>query len=165
VLWKPAGRAAKDFAEGLLDDAAPALLAGGVGGLSLLLADEAAQAVAKARITRMDDPIAGMLAVWLDCADDRAAVEEALRPHVSRRAGYLVTESVPLRNRTHRAPPGERTPGITMLACLERPVRLCFEEWIEVWHGSHSPLALEIQCTYRYVRNVVARPLTIDAPP
>jgi hypothetical protein len=52
-----------------------------------------------------------------------------------------------------------------MLALLEKPERLSFEEWIAIWHGSHSPLAIEIQATYRYVRNVVVRALTADAPP
>lgn len=165
VLWKPSSRAGDAFRDGLLENAVPALLASGVRGLSLLTADAEAEAVAAARITRMDDPIAGMLAVWLDCVDDRDAIETALAPHVSRVAGYLVTESVPLRNTTHRAPLGSRTPGTTMLALLEKPERLAWPEWLALWHDHHSPLAMEIQCTYRYVRNVVARPLTPGAPP
>lgn len=164
VLWKPRGISGDAFRDALLDQAAPALLAGRATGLSLLVADSTAEAVQKARITRMEDPIAGMLSVWLDCVDDRATVEAALAPHAARVAGYLVTESVPRRNRTHPAALGERTPGVTMFTCIERPERLAYDEWISIWHGSHTPLAMEIQCTYRYVRNVVARPLTPDAP-
>jgi hypothetical protein len=97
--------------------------------------------------------------------DARGAVEEALAEATSRLAGFLVTESVPIENRTHRAGLGQRTPGITMLSLLERPARLSFEEWIRRWHEEHTPLAIEIQCTCLYVRNVVARALTRDAPP
>jgi len=165
VLWKPPALSGPAFTETLLERVAPRLLAADVRGLSLLAADAEAEAVARARITHMADPIAGMLCVWLDCVDARPLVESALAPHVARAAGYLVTESVPLANQTHRAPLGQRTPGITMLACLEKPERLDEVEWLEIWHGAHTPLAMEIQCTYRYVRNVVARPLTAHAPP
>ena len=118
-----------------------------------------------ARITRMDEPIAGLVSLWLDCVDAHPAVERVLREQAPRIAGYLVTESVVLPNTTHTGVPGKRTPGITLLALLEKPDRLAFDEWIAIWHGQHSPLALEIQCTYLYVRNVVQRALTPDAPP
>ena len=165
VLWKPPEMTGDAFRDALLADVAPSLLAGGVRGLSLLAADAEAESVARARMTHMDDPIAGMLSVWLDSVDDRRSIETALAPCVRRVAGYLVTESVPLRNTTHRAPVGSRTPGITMLALLEKPERLALNDWLALWHDRHSPLAMEIQCTFRYVRNVVARALTPDAPP
>jgi hypothetical protein len=50
-------------------------------------------------------------------------------------------------------------------ALLERPERLSFEAWIAHWHGPHREVALETQCTFTYVRNVVVRALTPDAPP
>jgi hypothetical protein len=165
VLWKPDGCAGDAFARGLVEEVAPELLTAGAAALSVLAADAEAESVQKARITRMQDPIAGMVGVWLDCVDDRAPIEERLRLRASRLAGYLVTESVPRRNETWRAPAGSRTPGITMLTCIERPARLSQEGWIEIWHEQHTPLANEIQCTYRYVRNVVARSLTPNAPP
>jgi hypothetical protein len=153
------------FRDVLRDETVPSLRRAGVRGLSLLTADGEAESVAQARMTRMEDPIAGMLSVWLDCVDTRPSIETALLRYAPRIAGYLVTESVPLRNTTHRAPLGSRTPGITMLALLEKPERLTMTDWLTLWHDEHSPLAMEIQCTYRYVRNVVARPLTPDAPP
>ena len=165
VLWKPSGRSGPDFARALVEEAAPALVATGAAKLSVLAVDAEAESVQAARLTRLSDPLAGMVGLWLDCVDDRGSFEARLRPHVARLAGYLVTESVPRRNETHRAPPGTRTPGITMLACLERPARLPQAEWIALWHERHTPLANEIQCTYRYVRNVVVRALTPGAPP
>lgn len=166
VLWKPAGVPSAAFRDALAGPVATALRARGAERIGLLVADEHADALSKVRITKLDDPIAGLLSCWLPCVDDHACVEDLLREHATRIAGYLVTESEVLRNATHRAGRiGERTPGATLLALLEKPDRLSFEEWIAIWHGRHSPLALEIQCTYLYVRNVVQRALTPGAPP
>jgi hypothetical protein len=164
VLWKPPSLAGDAFRDALLGELGPRLLAEGARGVSLLVADAEAEAVAKARITRLDEPVAGMLSVWLERVEGHRGVEAALAPLVARCAGYAVTESIPLPNTTRVAPRGARTPGTTMLALLEKPERLGFDEWIAIWHGSHSPLAIEIQCTYRYVRNVVTRALTPGAP-
>lgn len=165
VLWKSATLPGDAFRDVLVGEVGPALLASGARAVSVLVADAEAEAVAGARLTRMREPIAGMLSVWLDDAGRHADVEAALAPHVARMAGYLVDESVPLASTAQRVPRGARTPGTTMLALLEKPDRLPLDEWIAIWHGSHSPLAIEIQCTDRYVRNVVRRALTTDAPP
>lgn len=164
VLWKPASIDGAGFRDRLLAYVTPALRELGATRLSLLVADEHCDPLQKARITRMPEPVAGMLSLWLPNVDAHAAIEAALTPQVARAAGYLVTESVVLANQTHTVPLGERTRGTTMLALLERPARLGSDEWIQIWHSAHSPLALELQSTYLYVRNVVARALTPDAP-
>lgn len=164
VLWKPATIDGAVFRDRLLAYVAPELRERGATRLSLLVADEHCDGFGKARITHMPDPLAGMLSLWLPNVDAHPAIEAALTPHVANLAGYLVTESVVLPNQTHVSPVGVRTRGTTLLALLEQPARLAFEEWIRIWHGTHSPLALEIQCTYLYVRNVVARALTPGAP-
>jgi hypothetical protein len=51
-----------------------------------------------------------------------------------------------------------------MIALIARPERISYDRWIEHWHGHHKRVALETQCTYAYVRNVVVRALTVDAP-
>ncbi|HXX48826.1 MAG TPA: EthD domain-containing protein, partial [Myxococcota bacterium] len=48
---------------------------------------------------------------------------------------------------------------------FEQPARLGREEFIARWHGSHTPLSLEVHPLWRYVRNAVARPLSAGAPP
>jgi hypothetical protein len=165
VIWKRADASGAALRDALLRDAVPALHAAGASKITVLVADEHAEAVQKARITREGEPIGGLVSLWLDCVDEHACIEAILRPHVAKLAGYLVTESVVLPNTTHTAAPGERTPGVTLLALLEKPKRLDFDQWIAIWHGQHSPLALETQCTYLYVRNVVVRALTPGAPP
>lgn len=166
MLWKPATTTGNAFRDALLGPAATALREAHAERIGVLVADEHVAPLAKARLTRMDDPVAALVSFWLPNVDAHPRVEAVLGAYASRLAGYLVTESEVLRNTTHRpARTGERTPGTTMLALLEKPERLSFEDWIAIWHGRHSPLALEIQCTYLYVRNVVQRALTPDAPP
>ena len=76
-----------------------------------------------------------------------------------------MVESVPIINETRTVPPAERTPGINMIALLERPETMPWDAWIAHWHGHHRQVAIETQCTVLYVRKVVVRALTEAAPP
>lgn len=165
VLWKRPGLSDDEFNERLLGPTAQRFVALGVQRLAANVADADARAVQKARLTQLDVPIAGTLSFWLDMADDRAPYEEALAGLTARTAGYLVCESVPIVNTTRSAPLGERTPGINVVALIERPERLTHAQWVAHWFGHHRRVALETQCTYAYVRNEVVRPLTDGAPP
>ncbi len=78
--------------------------------------------------------------------------------------GYLVCESEPLRNTAHPPGPDGRVPGFAQLVPLARPDRLTWAEWREVWQGSHTAVAIDTQSSFRYVQNVVVRPLTAGAP-
>jgi hypothetical protein len=165
VVWKPAQASDDAFARGMRSVVAPALAAAGARSLVLHLADPDVAAAQRSRITHLDPPIDGLVSFWLDAADDRAPLEDLIAQATASCAGYLVVESVPLVNTTRRAPPGRRTPGIVMVALIERPARLAWEDWIAHWHGPHRAVALETQCTFAYVRNVVVRALTPAAPP
>ena len=164
ILWKPEAVSDADFAS-RLRASAPGLTKAGASAITLNVVDEDVGDAVKARITRLDPPLAGALSFWLDCADDRAPCEQLLAEASARLAGYLVVESVPLRNTAHPVAVGARTPGIDMVTCIERPARLAYDDWIAHWHGHHKEVALATQCTFYYVRNVVVRPLTPDAPP
>ena len=165
VVWKPPTASDSEFARVLLDVVGPKLTALGARGLTLHLSDTDVQGVMRARITRLELPVSGLVSFWLDAADERAPLERELAKATSRLAGYLVVESVPLRNTTQLAPLGARTPGIVMVALIQRPERMPWEAWIAHWHGPHRQVALETQCTFLYVRNVVVRALTPGAPP
>jgi len=79
-------------------------------------------------------------------------------------AGYLVTESIP-RDFDHRTwADGERTPGIKQVTFFDKLPGMADDAFIRQWHGSHTPLSLEVHPLWRYVRNVVERPLTDGAP-
>jgi hypothetical protein len=165
VLWKRPDLSDGAFAATLLDDTACRLVALGARRLSVNVADAFVAHTARVRITRFDPPIAATVSIWLDAADDHRPYDDALAAASARVAGYLVDESVPIVNTTHTAPAGERTPGINVVACIERPARLSHDAWIALWHGPHEIVARETQCTFSYVRNVVVRPLAPGSPP
>ena len=164
MLWKPATSSHEEFASRLRDDTAAGLAGLGAKRLFLNLVDEDVAHTAKVRMTKFDPPMAGMVSFWMDNADDRDRLETELAAVCSQVAGYLVVESVPLINSTHKARPGQRTPGINVVACIERPASMDRKKWLGHWFGHHKKVALETQCTYAYVRNVVVRSLTKDAP-
>jgi hypothetical protein len=164
VLWKGTETPVEAFRTALLEKAAPRILRNGARGLTVNVADVDAQLGGTVPVRDATGSVAGTVGVWLPCVDEREAVERALREASARIAGYLVTESVPrdYDERTWRD--GERTPGVKLVTLFEKPERLSHEEFIERWHGSHTPLSLEIHPMWCYVRNVVARRLTPDAP-
>ncbi len=47
---------------------------------------------------------------------------------------------------------------------MGKPESLPYGIFIQRWHGSHTPLSLEVHPLWAYVRNAVARRLTPDAP-
>lgn len=165
VVWAPPETSERALRERMLGPVAEEMRALGTPRLAMNLADEDVAYARAQRLTRLDPPPAGTVSFWLDAADDRGPYEEVLGRAGLRAAGYLVCESVPLRNTAHPAPAGQRTPGTNMVALLERPERIAWEDWIAHWHGHHKRVALETQCTFQYIRNVVVRPLTEGAPP
>jgi hypothetical protein len=164
VIWRKATVGPEEFV-GEMRRLATGIRCAERGRTFLNVVDRHVEAMLSARLTRLDPPPDGLLTFWLDACDDRGEVEAELATLTSRYAGYLVVESVPLVNTSHVAARGERTPGVNMIALIERPERIPYDRWIEHWHGHHKHVALETQCTYAYVRNVVVRALTAGAPP
>lgn len=165
VLWKKADVSPSQFKDAMLGDIAERMLALGPAKLSMNLADDDIAYADGMRLTRFDPPPAATVSFWMDCADDRGSYEEVLASATDRIAGYLVVESVPLHNTTHTAATGSRVPGTNMVALIERPEHIPYGDWIAHWHGHHKRVALETQSSYLYIRNVVVRALTEDAPP
>ena len=165
VVWRESGLSPEAFRETVCGPVAQQLGDAGARRIAASLADEHVQDKLGQRLTRLEPPPDGIVSFWLDNADDRGPCEAALEAATDTLAGYLVVESVPLLNTTRKAALGERTPGVNMVALLERPERLAWAAWIAIWHERHKIVALETQCTYAYVRNVVVRSLTPDAPP
>lgn len=165
VVWKPPGLPAPDFRDLLLGDCAKRLIERGARKLAISVADEHVAYAQGSVITHMDAPISATISFWLETHLNRAPVEEAIAAATARHAGYLVLESVPIVNTSHTAPRGERTPGINTIGFLEKPERLSHEEWLELWQGQHTRVAIETQSTFLYIQNVVVRAVTEGAPP
>ena len=161
VGWTPEGMALADFRAALFGPVAATLVERGARGVTVLLADD--QAVQGLRIARRDPTV--VVSVWVDSAVRSAALEEVLRGVTSKLAGWLVLESVPIRNTAHVVPVGDRIPGLYTVAFLEKPDGLDYATWLAHWQGDHTPIAIETQRTFLYVQNVLVRALTPDAPP
>jgi hypothetical protein len=164
VLWKPEDRSDAEFARALLASA-PELQKRGAAHLRIDVVDEAVAAGAQVRVGRMDPPKAAVAFYWLDEADARGPVEQALAGVASRVESYLVVESVPLHNTAHVAPLGERTPGFNLVTCIEPKRGLAYADFVRHWHGEHRRCALETQSTFAYVRNEIVRAFGGQAPP
>lgn len=165
ALWRPERESVEAFSGRLLEDLAPRLLDLGVRGLQINVSDGAV-AAAMVRLVEIDPQMEAVISVWFETAMEgaRLPVETMLAAASSKVAGYLVTESTPLRNTTRVAATGQRTDGFANLAFLRRPDRLTNEQWLDAWQNGHSQLAIDTQSTFGYTQNVVVRSLTPDAP-
>lgn len=165
LLWKPGDEPRGQFARRLTGETAGQLLALEPAGLQLNVVDESVRPAEHMLIENSRPRYYAMVSLWLHTALERQPYEQILQASATRIAGYLVTESCPLPNTTAIAGAGERTGGFSHVVLLRRPPRLSFSDWIAIWHGSHTQVAIDTQSTFFYRQNVVARALTYAAPP
>lgn len=167
TLWKPEGQATADFAAALRGTLATQLLQAGVRHVQVNVDDaDVAPAAGIRQVASAPLPDA-LLQLWLDSAiaPRRQSIDALVGDVAGRYEAYLVTESEPLRNERHAPAPGQRTYGFAQIALLKKPQRLAYQEWLEIWHGTHTPVAIETQSTFEYRQNVVVRALTPGARP
>jgi len=163
VIAHPTGGVPADLTKRLVGSLTDELLGLGARSIQVNVADHDVSAAGGLRMAMSPAPANAVVSVWLDSATDhlRAPFDEAVRAVAdgAELAAYLVTESVPLANTTYPAAPGARTPGMAQLAFLRRPEGMAVDDWLDVWLGSHTHVALELQDTFAYVQNVVVRTL------
>lgn len=103
---------------------------------------------------------------WVDAAEGSRLATGLPDPADSGASwhGWLVSEAEPIPNRAH--PPGAdgQVPGFAQIVALSRPAGLSWSDWRRVWQGNHTSVAVNTQSTFRYVQNVVFRPVTPNAP-
>jgi hypothetical protein len=150
-----------DLRASLIEKAAPALREAGAMQISVSVDDEDVAQGAGVLIRKSDPPIRALVSFWMHLADDRGPCEEILRREAEELHGYLVVESRPL---LHDAPIAQRAPGANLVTCVRRRPDISDADFIDRWHNEHKVVANEIQSTFGYVRNVVVRRLTPDAP-
>lgn len=165
LLWKDAGEARQAFCDRLCTRLAPALLDLQPLGLQLNLVDDSVLPGEHMLIENSRPRWFAMVSLWLHTAIDRGPVEKVLGEAVNRFAGYLVTESSPLPNPNPGSVSGRKSDGFTHVVLLQKPPRLSYRDWIDIWHNSHTRIAIDTQSTFVYRQNVVVRPLTYAAPP
>ncbi|HTO70561.1 MAG TPA: hypothetical protein VMR31_11925 [Myxococcota bacterium] len=165
LMWRDAGEERTAFAKRLVGTVGPKLVANGALQVVVNAADADADLGRTVPIRDRGPEFAGVVSFWLGSVDDRTGHESLLRDSAATAAGYLVTESVPRDFDRRTWPNGARSPGVKLVSVFPKPDRLGRDEFIARWHGSHTPLSLEVHPLWRYVRNAVARPLTEGAPP
>ena len=159
LVFQEADLPGAELRSALLEKAAPALRAAGAERIVIDVHDEAT--AAGTPIRRSDPPIRAMVSFWLESYDDRTPCEEAIAAHARKVAGFLITESRPL---VHETNPGGRSPGMNQVTCIAKKPGLSDDEFFQIWHVDHKQVAIETQSTTGYVRNVIVRRLTPDAP-
>lgn len=166
LLWRRPNDSSADFSQCLRGEVSEKLLALGARGLQVNVADAAVEPAAGLRMVCTRPQMEGMLSLWVDTAIEkfRRPFDVAIEAGVERMAAYLVTESQPIRNTRYPAAPGERTAGFSQLAFLTCPPFLTHAAWLDVWHNSHTQVAIDTQSTFLYIQNVVVRALTHAAP-
>jgi hypothetical protein len=160
-LWRPALPAVDDFRVQLLGALGPALSdLPAVHGIRLAVADSAVSAAAARRMESHAPLPDALLSLWVDDAGAAAAWEPLIDQHVARKSAYLVAEAEPLVSQRHYpSAPGERVYGMCQVVYLRKPSHLECEQWLNIWKGSHTQLAMDIQSTFGYRQNVVVRSL------
>jgi hypothetical protein len=170
LLWDDKKRDKDERQQLLLKDCAPKLLDAGAVKVTLYVDDGDSKVRSPAPI-HLGERICAEVALWLASVDERSAIEEILKSSGFSIAGFLVDETIYTEygGNRHGKPrdwlDGQRSPGVMAITLMERPKRLSHEEWIRRWHGRQSPVSEEMQPRVRYIRNVVLRPVTPDAPP
>jgi hypothetical protein len=159
LLFDDADRSGGELREAVIEKAVPAVREAGGEQVIVCVQDE--DVAGGQHLRRSDPPIRAMVSFWLQTADDRGPGEEALGALVPRIAGYLVVESRPM---IHEINVGGRTPGMNQVTCIARKPGMSDADFYGYWHTTHKQVAIDTQSTTGYVRNVIQRSITPDAP-
>jgi hypothetical protein len=163
AVWKHEPETTSDFRAKLLGEVSKRLIEMGVHKVRISVVDDDVAAADSLRMETSKPPISGMISLWVDTAVNRKPLEDVIQAAAARMAGYLVTESEPIVNTRFVVPDGQRTPGMNQVVFLKKSVRLSYENWLEIWLGSHTQVAIDTQSTFGYRQNVIVRPLTYAA--
>ena len=94
-----------------------------------------------------------MISLWLDGEGQESTIRACLPDRPGPAMIHAVQESVPVAY-TRTWPDGEASPGITLLTIMRRNPSLNPAQFLEEWHGHHTPMAMAIHPLWNYIRNV-----------
>ncbi len=130
------------------------LRAAGVSRLQINV-DDADVEAATLRITTFDNPVPAVVSVWTEPGVDPEPISDLLAAISQRSAGWEVEETVRL------DPPvvenGVRTTALAQIGFLRIPSDLDPADWLQIWQGQHTSVAIDTQDTFGYVQNRVLR--------
>lgn len=158
---------ADDLRDALLQQLGPRLAEiSGVHGIRLAVADSGVAPAAGRRMVSHPPAPAAILSLWVDCAGAAGTWEPLIDQYVERKAAYLVVEAEPLvSQQSHPAGAGERVYGMCQVVFLRKPPQLAREEFLAIWKGSHTRVAIDTQSTFGYRQNLVVQTAGEDALP
>lgn len=164
-VWKTGSQDGEQFRRILLEELAPVLLEDeNLRGLRMAFVDDAVAEAAGKRMQQLHTTLPdGLLSVWVNDGGARGTIDAVLGKHVQAYSSYLVVEAEPIVNDLYPAADGQRVTGMCEVVFLQRPQRLTEAQWLEIWQGSHTQVAIDTQSTFGYRQNVVVRPLTEGA--
>ena len=165
-LWPSPGQDGDTFRDLLLAELPAALgRLPSVHGARLAVADSAVQPASGRRMESHPPVPAALLTLWVDYAGE-ASWQPLVNGLAARSSGYLVAEAEPLQSgRSHPAGVGERVYGMCHVVWLRKPAQLDRREWLAIWKGSHTRVAIDTQSTFGYRQNVVVQALDAACPP
>ena len=163
-MWRLPGDTVEALRSRVLGELSHGLLAVGAHHVRLSVADADVAAADGLRQVHSKPPCDALLSLWVDTAVWHARFEAVFEAAVARYAGYLVCESEPLRHAARAPGDGSRVEGMCQVVFLQRPARLARAEWLRIWQGSHTQVAIDTQSTFGYRQNVIVRALTYAAP-
>jgi hypothetical protein len=171
ILWTLKGQPRQTTRNILLDKIQPRLYDAGVKKLTMYIDDEFSNVRSSAPKLYRGPEISAELSLWIDDIERHREIEMILQSGCFSYAAYEVEESIYTEYggnnhfRERDWPDGQRSPVLMAVTLMERPKRLSREEWIKRWHGTQSPVSEAMQPRARYIRNVVLKAITPDAPP
>ena len=153
----------------LLERCAEQLVATGVDGLQINIADDLATTPSPSPKPLFSEPFVAQVNIWTDNEQARQTCADILTEHGFELAGYEVDEWLysDYGDNPHAAvrdwPDGERSPGILAVTLLRKPKRVARDDWMRRWFGHQSPMSEWMQPRTRYVRHVVEKVITPGA--
>ena len=167
-VWKHTSQSCDDFRD-LLIELLPAKMAqcSCVKNLRITVVDAAVAGAEPKRIGSRQPLPDAVISIYVDDSDSKSnnnvkLFELALQACTSRYSGYCVREFEPLKNVTHVSAYGHRTYGFCQVVFLQRPERLTQMQWLELWQGQHTQVAIDTQATFAYRQNVIERIVSGD---
>jgi hypothetical protein len=164
-LWRPETVDGDEFRDQLLALSAQWLSSGAVRGLRLTVVDSDVATAEGRRIAATESAPDAVLSVWVDAVNEHASLQQNLASLSAAQSCYLVTESDQLADAERPAPVAGRTPGFCQVVFMQRPDHLSVAQWLDLWQGQHTAVAIETQATFAYRQNVIVRPLSKNAAP
>lgn len=77
---------------------------------------------------------------------------------------YIVEEAIPVKYEKSWED-GKETPGICLFTLFKQKKGISYEQFIDTWHHSHTPLSLKIHPLWNYNRNVVTQKIMTNSAP